>query len=242
MTIPSQSVKLPVQRLGIAPTVLSPNAYAERCQSPHRPTPADARNPRFWFATQEQRDVQNDGVHFGGRVYWSDALTPYVSAGQREHKSRFQVRYDAAAFAAGHLDDIILDVWQDGCWQEVGTCRESTLVALDLADGRGTSDAAMRARAIYEANLVAQRDAQNDAVMALKAGAETAARESKLRQRRARATREAAPTAPRPAAPRFADGADRERAQQDFLAGLASSLEAKTGPTDDGAESQTSGE
>lgn len=237
MTIPIQPVQLPVQRPGIAPEVLSPNAYAERCPGAPRVTQADARNPRFWFAVHEQRDVQNDGVHFGGRVYWSDALIPYVSAGQRQHKSRFQVSYDAAALAAGHLDDIILDVWQDGCWQEVGTCRESTLVALDLADGRGSSDAAMRARAVYEANLVAQRDEQNDAVMTLKAGAETATREAKMRQRRARATRSVAPTAPRPAAPRFADAADVERAQQDFFAGLASKLEAAANSSDRGPES-----
>lgn len=239
MTTPSPRVQLPVQRPGISPVCLSPNAFAERSVLEARKTPSDARDPKFWFAVSDQRDVQNDGVHFGGRVYWSDVLIPYVSTGSRAQKPRFQVRYDAAEFAAGHLEEIVLYVYQEATarWQEVGSCRESTMVAFELSNGQRSSDATLRARAAYEAHLVEQRDAQNDAVMTLKAGAETATREKKMRQRRATGTRTVAPAAPRPAAPLFADASDAERANQAFLADFASTLERTADASDRGGES-----
>lgn len=220
---------------GISVPTLSPNDYAGGTHQ-SRPTPTEALDEAFWLASREQQDVQADGVHFGARVYWDDALASYVSAGAREAKPQFRVRYDAAALAAGKLDVIWVDVWDGGArqFQEIGRCREISLVAFDIATGSRASEPTLRARARYQADLIAQRDAHNDRVMDLKAGTETTKRVAKNRRRRATGSRQSPGTAPRAAAPIFADAQTVTRDRQVALAQLRARLK---GPSADDAES-----
>lgn len=204
---------------GVPVPTMSPDDYAERTHQ-SRPSPAEALDETFWLASREQQDVQADGVHFGARVYWDDALAPYVSTGAREAKPLFRVRYDAASLAAGKLDVIWLDVWDAAQrkYQDICQCREISLVAFDIGTGSRASDATLKARARYQADLIAQRDAHNDRVMDLKAGPETAKRVAKDRKRRATSSRKAPGAAPRAAAPIFADAQAVARERQAALA------------------------
>jgi len=223
MSRPASQSPLPLRVSGAPNRNLSPNEIAELL--PYVPTAAsvDIHRLDHWLAMEEQEAVQNDGVKFRGRTYYSDALAPCVSVGQRQYKTAFRVRFDAAEEAAGRLEEIWLDRLdvERNVYVEVAKCREVTLVQMEHVASPAIAEQSLRARARHLEHLTQQRDDAEDARRRMLVGPAVAKKAAMDRRRRASSGPQVKNAAPRPAAPIFADSADEQRAHEEALAKIA---------------------